>query len=262
MATIQKVLILPQNDCVTVRCGLALSACLLQILGLLLVKVLQAQNEMLAPAALGIAAFLVNIGMNFIFIRALGFLGAPIATTASRVLYLIGAVLVLAHSLHYQRRKNSLSNSLAASSSSSSRLALASADDVKENYSSALESKTVAPAESSVLQAAAIDTLTPCHTGDVHASQSEAQRAVSESAFLADASWEQAWQQSNSWKSFQTYLKLAIPGGFMVAMEAGSFDVTTMMAGTLGVAQVLCPLLCNTALCCMQNTCTSCYVHV
>jgi hypothetical protein len=32
--------------------------------------------------------------------------------------------------------------------------------------------------------------------------------------------------------------KLGLPGGFMTAMEAGSFDLTTALAGTLGVIQV------------------------
>ena len=198
----------------------------MQILGLQLIKVLQAQNEMLVPAALGIGVFLLNIGMNLFFIRQLGFLGAPIATTVSRFLFFVGAILVLAHSLYCQRRTARFGSS---SSTPTNRLALETTNNGQEGCSAELENKTVEPHDSSVLQAATatVDTCMP------------RQPMAKDAACLAAASLEQAWQQSIRWQSLQRYLKLAIPGAFMVAMEAGSFDITTVMAGMLGVAQVV-----------------------
>jgi Na+-driven multidrug efflux pump len=211
--------------------------CTVQILGLLLLKVLQAQNEMLAPAILGIATFLVNIGMNFVFIRAYGFLGAPLATSASRVLFLIGSVGILAHSLYCKRCHRAASSSLIACSSNSriypflpSSCPLTDSAAEEENHSQ-LENQNIAAPESLSLPDLTINV---CSASGATGYEWQAQCSA-----LASVSWEQAWQQSMRWKSLQNYLRLAIPGGFMVAMEAGSFDITTMFAGTLGVAQVL-----------------------
>lgn len=209
---------------------------LLQILGLQLIKVLQAQNEMLAPAALGIGVFLLNIGMNLFFIRRLGFLGAPIATTVSRILYLVGSILVLAHSLYCQGRHSRACIRLG---TPPSRLAAESTDSGQEGFSSGLTNQTADPIDPSVLQAAAatVDTCMPCHDGEAEDACTPP-HAAKGAVCLAAVSWEQAWQQSIQWKSLQSYLKLAVPGGLMVAMEAGSFDITTMMAGMLGTVQV------------------------
>jgi hypothetical protein len=213
----------------------------MQILGLLLLKVLQAQNEMLAPAMLGISAFLVNIGTNFIFIRAYGFLGAPIATTVSRVLFFFGSVAILAHSEYCRGKQRDEGGSLITCSSSGKIkpcYTVASSDDEEENNSQLANQEANVP-ESLSLTAAPRGTCEahdglistcPLGSGDDKLAQCDEFSAVP---------WQQAWQQSIRWTSIQNYLKLAIPGGLMVAMEAGSFDITTMFAGTLGVAQVL-----------------------
>jgi hypothetical protein len=115
---------------------LPLCVCAMQILGLLLLKVLQAQNEMLAPAMLGISAFLVNIGTNFIFIRAYGFLGAPIATTLSRILFFIGSVAILARSVYCRRKQRDEGGRLITCSSNGKVkpcYTLASSDDEEES---------------------------------------------------------------------------------------------------------------------------------
>ena len=45
----------------------------------------QIQNMMLAPALITLASFILNIGLNAVLISALGFRGAPLATSLSRV---------------------------------------------------------------------------------------------------------------------------------------------------------------------------------
>jgi hypothetical protein len=50
--------------------------------------------------------------------------------------------------------------------------------------------------------------------------------------------WRAVWQRATAAPAVAAYLRLAVPGGCMVALEASSFDVTTMLAGTLGVLQV------------------------
>jgi Na+-driven multidrug efflux pump len=185
---------------------------------------------MLAPALLGVAAFIVNIGMNLLFIRSYGFLGAPIATTVARCLFCLGSVAILAHSLHCQRHTHSLRKRQPVTSYSSDMLALTHAQSEEELYNSGADKQAVEPGESFCLQAGPIGALTLCNASDEGAQQP---------GVPADASQKQIWQQAVSWHSFRSFLKLAVPGAFMVAMEAGSFDVATMFAGTLGVAQVL-----------------------
>jgi hypothetical protein len=207
----------------------------MQILGLLLLKVLQAQNEMLAPAILGISAFLLNIGTNFIFIRAYGFLGAPIATTVSRVLFFVGSVAILAHSVYCRGKQRDEGGSLITCSSSGKvkpcYTLMSLADDEETHPHLAYQEANVPDSPS--LTAALIATCKD-HDGSGSGVEEHAQCAQ-----FSSVPWQQAWQQSIRWTSIQSYLKLAIPGGLMVAMEYGSFDVTTMFAGTLGVAQVL-----------------------
>jgi multidrug resistance protein, MATE family len=53
---------------------------------LVLHQVLQIQGRVLTPMLIVIAAFIVNIGAHGAFIHALGFSGAPVATTVSRLL--------------------------------------------------------------------------------------------------------------------------------------------------------------------------------
>lgn len=182
---------------------------------------------MLAPALLGIAGFLVNIGMNFLFIRAYGFLGAPIATTASRVVYLLGSIAILARSLHCQRRKAAIAHQV---ESPRGRRKLDLSEEV--------EACKLTPAIPTEAQEASSSDTVPLAVGNVNTYQSEGNLAGAKKFDITSVSWCQAWRESITWSTIRTYLKLAIPGGFMVAMEAGSFDITTMMAGTLGVAQV------------------------
>jgi multidrug resistance protein, MATE family len=56
---------------------------------LVLHQVLQIQGRVLAPMLIVVAAFLINVGAHGAFIEAFGFIGAPLATTASRVLMLL-----------------------------------------------------------------------------------------------------------------------------------------------------------------------------
>jgi multidrug resistance protein, MATE family len=53
---------------------------------LVLHQVLQIQGRVLAPMVVVVAAFALNVAAHGAFIEAFGFIGAPIATTASRVL--------------------------------------------------------------------------------------------------------------------------------------------------------------------------------
>jgi MATE family multidrug resistance protein len=39
-------------------------------------------------------------------------------------------------------------------------------------------------------------------------------------------------------KSLRLFLALGLPGGFMMGMEASSFDITTALAGRLGTVAV------------------------
>lgn len=212
---------------------------MLQILATLLVKVLLAQNEMLAPALLGASGVLVNIGTNLMFIRWYGFLGAPIATTISRVLLLLGAIAVLAHSQHCKTSQTPPGKILyTLASDSGDRIVLTSADSEQDINVSTLESQDVAPSEAVRLAHERTDTLVPPDDAGAPASQSVEQISALKAACMASVSWEKVWRQAVEWKSIWEYLKLAIPGGFMVAMESSSFDITTVMAGTLGVAEV------------------------
>ncbi len=36
------------------------------------------------------------------------------------------------------------------------------------------------------------------------------------------------------WDSFRDFLRLGIPGGFMMQLEGNSYDITTLLAGLLG----------------------------
>lgn len=56
----------------------------MQIFSTTIMKVLQAQNNMLLPALLAFVSFLLNIGMNVWFIKSYGFLGSSLATSATR----------------------------------------------------------------------------------------------------------------------------------------------------------------------------------
>lgn len=71
--------------------------------------------------------------------------------------------------------------------------------------------------------------------------QLEAAHADSDADTLSALSWpsikESLWQGCQL-DMLWTLAKIGLPGGFMVAMEAGSFDLTTALAGTLGVVQV------------------------
>ena len=65
------------------------------VLGIVLTKYLQVQNEMLSPAIATVVAFFLNIGFNFWFIRTMGFKGAPLATSLSRFFQFILLVPIL-----------------------------------------------------------------------------------------------------------------------------------------------------------------------
>jgi len=53
--------------------------------GLVATKLLQTRNIVMPSAIIGLITFLVNIALNFVFIRAFGFMGCPAATTVSRI---------------------------------------------------------------------------------------------------------------------------------------------------------------------------------
>lgn len=48
-----------------------------------------------------------------------------------------------------------------------------------------------------------------------------------------------AMSDAVSWETLVEFLKLGIPGGLMMAAEGNSYDITTTLAGILGVS---CPL--------------------
>ncbi|KXZ46433.1 hypothetical protein GPECTOR_43g869 [Gonium pectorale] len=71
--------------------------------GIVLTKYLQVQNVMLAPSLVAVATFFINIGANAVLVSALGFSGAPLATTLSRWAQFLLMVGVTAH--HERRRR-------------------------------------------------------------------------------------------------------------------------------------------------------------
>ncbi|KAJ9505928.1 hypothetical protein QJQ45_017041 [Haematococcus lacustris] len=65
------------------------------IVPLVLMKYLQVQNVMVAPALVAAATFLINIASNAVFIDTMGFKGAPLATSFSRLVQLLALLLLV-----------------------------------------------------------------------------------------------------------------------------------------------------------------------
>ena len=195
-----------------------------QLLGQQLLKFLQAQNQMAAPAWLSVAAVIVNIGLNFLFIRHYGFLGAPLATTLSRLLLLVAAAGLVAVSLRRAAWRPASAPTKPAPGKGEALL------QAPECAACAGE-QPVIPTEPAKADE---------HLGGLQ------QLVVGAGAALEDGRGREgvregvgrAVRQGLSGPAIGSYLRLALPGGAMVALEASSFDVTTAFAGMLGVVQV------------------------
>ncbi|EFJ42410.1 hypothetical protein VOLCADRAFT_97490 [Volvox carteri f. nagariensis] len=128
-----------------------------------LMKFMQTQNCMLAPAVVAASTCAFNVLSNAVFVHYLGFIGAPIATSVSRFVQLfvyLGVVLVLQHKNH------------------------------------------------------------PGGWG----------------RWLARS--RRCWTKALSPGVLYMFMQLGIPGGCMLALEAGSFEITTAFAGALGIQKV------------------------
>lgn len=53
------------------------------------------------------------------------------------------------------------------------------------------------------------------------------------------ASWGQVWRTGLEWGALLEFAKLGLPGGAMMALDAGSWDITTAMAASLGASPFL-----------------------
>jgi hypothetical protein len=257
---------------------------------------------MAAPAALCFGAFLVNIGLNLIFIRAYGFLGAPVATTTSRFLFAASAAILAAHSLRKAALKDTsvrkksrnyrVMDELSAGGRNIDRqllnavdckrdeplalLAIASSTSLTHSDNSNLRdvqvscgeaAETAQPSQSTGSHSWTLHDSKACAASDSpdscgHNCKDYAASCSTPGVFEVDGLLDgqlvrspmscpfiensvsignvmaEAVKQGMRLTVLKEYLRLAIPGGFMVSMEASSFDVTTIFAGTLGVAEV------------------------
>mmetsp|Transcript_5009 Transcript_5009/g.13610 ORF Transcript_5009/g.13610 Transcript_5009/m.13610 type:complete len:380 (+) Transcript_5009:116-1255(+) len=199
---------------------------------IVLIKYLQVQNVVISPAFGTLATFVMNIGLNFGFISAFGFKGAPMATSFSRTLqFIFMGVLVVC----FQRTKGTRRSGLLA-------LLFIDADQEEDNVaegqaghhhnfaSHATDQKSDSLGDHRLGQGAVgitgeapLSTDTNGRHGGVLAAVRQFGRNIAQGS-----------RPSLLW----AYLKLGIPGGVMMSCEQISFDITTGMAGQLGAAVV------------------------
>ena len=215
-----------------------------QLLGLQLIKVLQAQNQVVAPAVLSVMAVVVNIGANFHFIHNYGFLGAPLATTASRFIYFAAAIALVTLSLTRAQPRFATAQAVAHPRAADvDEPLLAAAEGAAYDADSGDRSQQQLP--DGVLAA----TYEPAV---VDGGQGRARHNVNPRAEpltwppAAEERGHGVWQrhlaravrQGLGRAAIGGYLRLAMPSAVMVGLASGFIDVTTALAGMLGPVQV------------------------
>eukprot|EP00892_Ulva_mutabilis_P001187 jgi/Ulvmu1/11069/UM007_0251.1 len=227
-----------------------------QLLGLQLIKFLQAQNQMAAPAVLSAVAVLVNIGLNLLFVHHYGFLGAPLATTVSRLLFCVAAAaLVIYDLLRAPRRAAPLQPRSSTSSvdepllPAHDRAAHAGSSDHSTQQLIDAGGSGGLPDRNMVCGAELASAAVGGHIGVIPTPQPKGPllyEAEAAGGAAADAGGQgkmhvavtEIVRRGMRRQALGSFLRLAIPGGLMVAMEMSSFDVTTAFAGLLGVVPI------------------------
>jgi Na+-driven multidrug efflux pump len=254
------------------------------VLGVVLTKYLQVQNEMLYPAIATTVAFFLNIGFNAWFIQTMGFKGAPLATSLSRFVQFLLLVIAV---FRFKGRSFDPSDGFdqaltdrpadAAVELEAGSTSKELADDTEIERQALLSE---VPHESQALNIS--KPLPDQHAGSLSwfcrprpqltrqlswfpsspkprnllmATSQSLSRAASVSwsalSLSASSAINRGKESSqNTYSFFQDlafrcrdsvrplvlmrFLRLALPGGAMMAFEASSFDITTAMAGHLG----------------------------
>ena len=189
-----------------------------QLLAVCLLKALQAQNEMTGPAAVMIAAAILNIGLNKLLIRRFGFIGAPVATTASRFAML---AMALAHVLASRAaRPRAARRGGGAAAGAAAAPALELELPMLKGSGSGFDG----------LGGGAPDAAKVARRG-----------ASAEHSDAAALEWPEvraACARGITLPYLASFARLGGAGGVMVAFEASSFDVTTAFAAQLGAVAV------------------------
>ncbi|CAK0774062.1 hypothetical protein CVIRNUC_004130 [Coccomyxa viridis] len=189
-----------------------------------IMKALQAQNLMWAPAAVTVSMFFVNIAFNASLVSTCGFTGAAYAQSASRIaqfLLLTGHVLTFGRAcLSFEREV--LADEYPEKDPSTGKLIR---DAIAEDVS----------AHKGLRSNGAPETQSP------FAENSHGPEAPKEAAPVvpyAQPGLKAILADAVQWDSFRDFLALGLPGGFMMQLEGNSYDITTLLAGLLGTVQV------------------------
>jgi len=215
---------------------------------------------MMAPAIITLIAFFLNIGFNAGLIALWGFKGAPLATSLSRLIQFL--LLALAVYRHEIRRIKGLVGGGGGGESGGvefhpssgvdreleleplQRQNLVDSNSSTGSWAKALsrsnrDGRLLLPKKPSWLR---VPTFRDMQGGLKSASSHigltdiiDASRGVGPHSLGGTAKY--IWAQSRAAMQPSVmlhFLKLALPGGLMMAFEAGSFDFNTAMAGYLG----------------------------
>lgn len=234
----------------------------------ILSKYLQAQAVMTAPAVVGVLTFLINIGSNVVLVRALGFSGAPLATSLSRILQLLMTIMaVVLHERHCARQlaRGQAGSSLyghgdsfardeelvceadALLASEAAPLALHSRkhehypEHEKGMYGGSLGAPPLRKGQGSISKLPQWAKKQPTRyarlAGTDASPSSDALAADSSTNAASHGHWSSAcafMQHAARPSALKQYLALGLPGGFGVAFEASAFEATMIFAGQLG----------------------------
>ncbi|KAF5833124.1 mate-domain-containing protein [Dunaliella salina] len=207
---------------------------------IVLIKYLQVQNVVISPAFGTLATFFMNIGLNFGFIAAFGFRGAPMATSFSRIIQFIFMSILVAC---FQRTKGTQRTGVLALlfSDADSEEDVSAEGQVVHHHNFAnghhhnfANHATDQKSNSQGDQGAGQGTSGVAGGSPQGLDTSGRQSGVLAAVRLFGWNIVKGSQPSLLW----AYLKLGIPGGVMMSCEQVSFDITTSMAGQLGAAVV------------------------
>ncbi|BDA44364.1 probable multidrug and toxin extrusion protein 1 [Coccomyxa sp. Obi] len=198
-----------------------------------IMKALQAQNLMWAPAYVTVSMFFINIGFNAVLVPNYGFTGAAYAQSASRIvqfLLLVANVLTVGKAcLSFDREPIVVpypDNDI-----STTKLIKAAFDTYKEEEEDPLqEYRNGSP-----------DTPLPPFPVDAslqHQASGGAASAPSQEVPYVAPTLGAVFADAVAPASFAEFLRLALPGGLMMQIEGNSFDITNVLASLLGTVQV------------------------
>lgn len=222
-----------------------------------LMKYLQVQNVVAAPAMVTAITFVINIASNFVFIDAMGFKGAPLATSFSRFLQFFALCYMVYVFEHTKGRRSKILSWVFQGADDIGGSQQAQHDDVGAMRSpdSVRDMKhgTHAHGDDRCDHCGErdedgdgtkeTDVLTGTHAASHDAAESGGHDVQAlyknepKPHMTGGEMLRYIWKESKA--SVQphllwTYLGLGLPGGIMQSCEQGAFDVTTALAGRLG----------------------------